>query len=127
MRSLWRRGLKSWPCLVAGLAFVSSTGFATLSVEHASLPRSSDLIELAVLSSADQTVSVPAHLRATLAEIFVSIKSVGAVFWPLMTLLGLLLTLRLGAAIAGIGCDCGKLLIWATALMITLHQAPGVA
>jgi hypothetical protein len=124
MRSLWRRGLKSWPCLVAGLAFVSSTGFATL----AALPRSSDLIELAVVSSADQTVSVPrAHLRATLAEILVSIKSVGAVFWPLMTLLGLLVTLRLGAAIAGIGCDCGKLLVWATALVITLHQAPGVA
>jgi hypothetical protein len=118
-----------WPYLIAGLAFVVSTGFATqYGMEQTSVRRSPDVLELAVPATADESVLMsPAQLRTVFADIAASIDSVGAVFWPLMTLLALLLMLRLGAAIAGIGYDCGRLLVWATALVITVLQVPGVA
>ena len=69
----------------------------------------------------------PDGVQATFAEIFSSIESVGAVFWPLVILLVLLLILRVGAAIAGIGYDCGRLLVWTTALLVTALQLPAAA
>jgi hypothetical protein len=130
MRSLWERGLRTWPYLVASLAFVISTGFATqYGMEHRSVQRSADAVELAATPvAAEQTVFMsPARVRHAFSEMIASVNSVRAVFWPLMTLLVLLLTLRLGAAIAGIGYDCGRMLIWATALVITGLHVPGVA
>ena len=130
MRSLWRRGLKTWPYLVASLAFVISTGFATqYGMERKPVPRFADAIEVAAVpASTDQTVFMsPARIRHAFSEMIASVNSVGAVFWPLMTLLALLLTLRLGAAIAGIGYDCGRMLLWATALVIAGLHVPGVA
>jgi hypothetical protein len=130
MRSLWKCGLMKWPYLIAGLAFVVSMGFATqYGMAHTSVRRSPDVFGLAAVpAAADKSVFMsPAQLRAVFADIAASVKSVGAVFWPLMTLLALLLMLRLGAAIAGIGYDCGRLLVWATAVVVTVIQMPCVA
>ena len=130
MRSLWKRGLKTWPYLVASLAFVISTGFATqYGMERKSVSGFADVIDVAAPpATTDQTVFMsPARVRHAVSEMIASVNSVGAVFWPLMTLLSLLLTLRLGAAIAGIGYDCGRMLVWATALVIAGLHVPGVA
>jgi hypothetical protein len=130
MCSLWKRGLRTWPYLVAGLAFVVSTGFATqYGMEHKSAARSPEVFEgVAVAAIADHAVVMSgAQVRQALSEVIESIDSVGAVFWPLMTLLAVLLMLRLGAAIAGIGYDCGRVLIWITALVVTVIQARVVA
>jgi hypothetical protein len=69
----------------------------------------------------------PDSVQSTFAEVFSSIESVGAVFWPLVSLLVLLLILRVGAAIAGIGYDCGRLLVWTTALLVTALQLSAAA
>jgi hypothetical protein len=125
MRSLWKRGLKAWPYLVAGLAFVVSTGFATqYGIESKSALRSPEVVELATGGAlADHGVVMSgAQVRHALSEVIKSIDSVGAVFWPLITLLAVLLVLRLGAAIAGIGYDCGRILIWITALVVMVVQ-----
>jgi hypothetical protein len=128
MRSLWKRGLNRWPYLVAAFAFVVSTGFATrYGMEHVSVPRSPTAAVSAIAAADPGAFSSRSSLRGALAEVFASIESVGAVFWPLMTLLVLLVTLRLGAAIAGIGYDCGRLLMWATAVVLTAVQLRGAA
>jgi hypothetical protein len=128
MRSLWKRGLRGWPYLVASLAFVISTGFATqYGMDHKPISNSPEVAEVAAMPGmAEQAVFMsPARVRHAISEMLASINSVGAVFWPLMTLLVLLVMLRLGAAIAGIGYDCGRMLVLATALLTTLFQVTG--
>ena len=50
MRSLWKRGLKSWPYLVASLAFLISTGFATqYGMDHKASSIASEAAEVAAI------------------------------------------------------------------------------
>ncbi len=130
MRSLWKRGLRSWPYLAASLAFVISTGFATqYGMERQLIQTPPHAVDSVVIAgTADHTLFLPpARVRQVFSEMIASVNSVGAVFWPLMVLLALLLTLRVGAAISGIGYDCGRMLVWATATVITALHVPGVA
>jgi hypothetical protein len=133
MRSAWERGLKKWPYLVAVLAFVVSMGVAlqygmghawagTQTALPAAEPAAAQLPGVArpgpePPDAIDHAAPASASsLQAVLAAVAASTKSVGAVIWPLMILIALLVMLRLGAAIAGIGYDCGRSLLLITAL-----------
>ena len=123
MRSLWERGLAKWPYLAAVLAFLVAMGAALqYGMEHAwaGAQTAPPAAELSVAQlSAGQPPAAPAletSLQSVLAAVAASAKSRGAVIWPLMILIALLVMLRLGAAIAGIGYDCGRSLLLITAL-----------
>lgn len=140
MRSLWERGLKTWPYFASVLAFVVSMGVALqYGMQHAwassskpDQPISAPMALPAPALPATADHAVPASsssLQSVLAAVAASTKSSGAVIWPLMILIVLLVMLRLGAAIAGIGYDCGRSLILITSLigsgLLTALRVPG--